>query len=106
MRNALQLNLVPVGNIPRDGNCMFHSVALSLNELDGTSLTQQDIRNQVANWLRNHPVTSNGVNLSDFIYNQSWDQYIEGVLNNEWGDNICLLAITQIFKISVKFHKH
>lgn len=38
VRNALERDLVPVGNIPKDGSCLFHSVAQSLSSQLQTDL--------------------------------------------------------------------
>ena len=101
VRNALQYNLIPIGDVPRDGSCMFHAVAQSLNELDGTVYTQQDIRIAVVNWLRTNAVMDNGVDLRNFINNRSWEEYLEAISNNEWGGHLCLLAMTNIYRIAV-----
>ena len=39
MANALALDLIPEGNVPRDGNCMFHAVARGLS-VNGNSVNQ------------------------------------------------------------------
>lgn len=44
VRIALERDLVPVGNIPKDGSCLFHSVAQSLSSQLQTDLGQLDIR--------------------------------------------------------------
>ena len=51
-RNALRYNLKITGHTPSDGNCMFHALAASINNLDLQHFPQQDIRKRVVEWLR------------------------------------------------------
>ena len=44
---------------------------------------------------------ANGVDLRNFIKNMSWDEYLEEISNREWGDHICLLVISHIYRITV-----
>ena len=100
-RNAVQYDLYPVGETPRDGHCMFHAVAESLNKLDGTTLSYRDIRIAVANWLRRNPTLPNDVYLPDFVANMHWNDYVDGMADHLWGDHLALIAITHIYDVAV-----
>ena len=52
MVNALALGLIPEGNVPRDGNCMFQAAAHRLS-VNGNSLNQE-VRNAAAKWLEDN----------------------------------------------------
>ena len=95
------LNLIPEGNIPRDGNCMYHAVAQSIQRIQGRNYTQQEIRNFTCEWLRTNPILSNGVNLEDFLHNVSWEEYLQGVGGSEWGDHIALIGISNAFGVNI-----
>ena len=95
-------NLRPIGHVPRDGNCLFHAVAQSVNAMDSTEYAQQEIRLMVVDWLRSNPYTSNRIHLSSFVHDSSWDEYLEGISTTEWGDHICLRAISSIFKVNIE----
>ncbi|XP_062566093.1 uncharacterized protein LOC134228451 [Saccostrea cucullata] len=101
VRNALERNLIPVGDIPKDGSCLFHSVAQSLSNYLQIDLNQQDIRDIVVNWLSENPETPAGDRFSHFVPNLDWDTYLEGILGTEWGDHICITAIANAFNIAV-----
>ena len=100
IRNALQYDLVPVGDTPKDGNCMFHAVAESIRAIDGIQITHDKVRAEVINYLRNNRFTRNEMDLADFVPNLSWSDYLDS-LNYEWGDHICLMAISQIYNVGI-----
>ena len=58
--NALAYGLIPEGDIPRDGSCMFHADAQSLN------VNMSKVRQNAAKLLRQNP-TLNGVHSPDFV---------------------------------------
>lgn len=78
VRIALERDLVPVGNIPKYGSCLFHYVAQSLSSQLQTDLGQLDIRN-VVNLLSEDPETPDGDRFFPFIPNLHWDTYLEGI---------------------------
>lgn len=69
-------DLQAIGHIPRDGNCMLHVVAQSLNALDATDYEQQNIRQMVVEWLQNNPFTRNRAHLSRFVHDFTWEEYL------------------------------
>jgi len=98
--NALLVNLLPEGSIPRDGSCMFHAVAQSLTVSAGL-IDQLSVRIRAAQWLRDHPVVSGNVQLPDFVYGTSWQQYLQGLETNDWGDHISLIGIANAFNVVI-----
>jgi hypothetical protein len=97
--HAMELNLLPYCDIPKDGNCMFHALAQALNDRLRTNLTQKDVRISVAEWLRENSELPNGEPLSNFVHNMEWGDYLNGLIRREWGDHLCLVALLlhQIF---------
>ena len=73
MANALALDLIPEGNVPRDGNCMFHAVAHGLS-VNGNSVNQEEVRNAAAKWLEDNQLINGDVHLPDFLYGMGWEQ--------------------------------
>ncbi len=99
--HALTHNLLPEGDIPKDGNCMFHSLAQSLNVRQGKSLQQEDVRNDLGRWLHENPNLPDGEALSNFVHNSDWNSYIQGILSQEWGDHICLVAAAELYRTNI-----
>ena len=100
--NARRFNLIPVGNTPRDGHCMFHAVAEWLNKLDNTFLSYEDIRSSVVEWLEANPTMDNGVHLPDFVHNQNLDDYLSSLQENAWGDHITLIAVSHVYQVRIE----
>ena len=65
LANALAVDLIPEGNVPRDGNCMFHAVAHGLS-VNGNSVNQEEVRNAAAKWLEDNQLINGDVHLPDF----------------------------------------
>ncbi|MES9879583.1 MAG: hypothetical protein ABW185_01730 [Sedimenticola sp.] len=104
LKHANNLNLEPVGNIPRDGNCLFHAVATHLNNAAPSiyPFTQADIRRTVVDWLQNNPYNENADHWSDFIFNMDWYDYLDRISDSEWGDHVCLVAISRVFMLNIE----
>ena len=66
MANALALVLIPEGNVPTDGNCMFHAAAHGLS-VNGNSLNQEEVRNAAVKWLKENQLINGDVHLPDFL---------------------------------------
>ena len=64
MANALSLDLIPEGNVPRNGNCMFHAVAHGLS-VNGNSVNQEEVRNAAAKWVEDNQLINGDVHLPD-----------------------------------------
>jgi hypothetical protein len=83
-----------IENIPSDGDCMFQSIVVQLN--DGFSST--DLRALVADHLIAHE--------EDFKFfleepDKGYEEYCEGIRNTAWGSELELQAISLILKRSV-----
>ena len=100
MANALALNLIPEGNVPRDGNCMYHAVAHGLS-VNGNSLNQEEVRNAAAKWLEDNKLINGDVHLPDFLYGMGWEEYLNGLRGAEWGDQISLIGIANAFGVAI-----
>ena len=98
--NALALDLIPEGNIPRDGNCMCHAAAHGFS-VNGNSLNQEEVRNAAAKWLEDNQLINGDVHLPDFLYGMSWDEYLNGLRGAEWGDQISLIGIANAFGVAI-----
>ena len=48
------LKIVPV---PGDGNCMFHAISHQLNHILGLTVSHEELRRMIVDYLRNHPQT-------------------------------------------------
>ena len=60
---------------PKDGNCMFHAVSDQVTHLGLTTQTPSELRSSVVKYLRNNPLTSDGIHLREFISYRSWESY-------------------------------
>ena len=92
--NALAYGLIPEGDIPRDGSCMFHTAAQSLN------VNMTKVRQNAAKWLRQNP-TLNGVHFPDFVTGMTWECYLNGIEGHEWGDHLALVGIANAFQVTI-----
>ena len=100
MANALAVDLIPEGNVPRDGNCMFHAVAHGLS-VNGNSVNQEEVRNAAAKWLEDNQLINGDVHLPDFLYGMGWEQYLNGLRGAEWGDQLALIGIANGFGVAI-----
>ncbi|CAG2211904.1 unnamed protein product [Mytilus edulis] len=95
-------NLIPSSHdIPKDGNCLFHSIAIGVGELDNVQYRQEDIRMAVVAYLRSNPTLPNGEALVDFVPNRNWEDYLDGLAGDEWGDHISIVAISNIYNVQI-----
>lgn len=85
---------------PRDGNSLFHCLALGINRKNHIK-----IRYQVANWIKvNSEMEINGAPLSDWIY---WEMkydvgvYCNALLSGSWAGALEILAFTLIKEVDV-----
>ena len=100
MANALAVDLIPEGNVPRDGNCMFHAVSHGLS-VNGNSVNQEEVRNAAAKWLEDNQLINGDVHLPDFLYGMGWEQYLNGLRGAEWGDQLALIGIANAFGVAI-----
>ena len=89
---------IPAGlklaRVPSDGSCFYHAIALYLG------VTAADLRERVADYLENHDDgemrefigLANEVDLAD---------YVQGIRNGEWGDNITLAVMAKILSCPI-----
>ena len=100
MANTLALGLIPEGNVPRDGNCMFHAAAHGFS-VNGNSLNQEEVRNAAAKWLEDNQLINGDVHLPDSLYGMGWEEYLNGLRGAEWGDQISLIGIANAFGVAI-----
>lgn len=91
---------------PRDGNCLFVSVADQLAAID-LHVTAKKLRTEAVGWLRDHGdfVLNNGETIKKFVGPKpaDWRNYLanlgkEGV----WGDHLTIIALASIYRLRVK----
>jgi hypothetical protein len=90
--------------IKGDGNCQFSAAA---DQLFNDPNKYHEVRRLVVKWLRNNPnfKIDSETQLIDFlekdIYN-SWEEYCDNMSKNgQWGDQITLYAISQLFNARI-----
>ncbi|MFN3234323.1 MAG: NACHT domain-containing protein [Gammaproteobacteria bacterium] len=76
-------------SIPGDGNCLFNSVCVHVG------FTHQRLREQVANWLSQHPE-----NYRDFVpleRGESYDDYVHSISQNgTWGGHLEIRVMMEL----------
>lgn len=108
-RIAALKGFVPVDN-SGDGNCMFHALSNQLH-LKGICVSHEELRKSSVEFLRNNPrLPVCGTELSGFLDHdkyRSWDEYLEKMAKNgEWGDHLILVAVANVYGISIRVISH
>ncbi|CAH1239392.1 SHOC2 [Branchiostoma lanceolatum] len=92
-----ELGLAFRAEVPGDGNCMFHAVSDQVLRTEGRQISHLQLREQAVDHLRRNPRNARGDHLSDFISNQSWDEYLETMSRDgTWGDHVVLQAMADM----------
>jgi len=81
--------------VPGDGNCQFHSISHSLKSF-GISVSYTELRHLAIQYIRKHKNY-----YKDFIWDESFSQYIRNLKNGEYGDNITLDALANHFDLCI-----
>jgi len=113
---AVAYNLQEV-EVPRDGNCQFHSVSQSLMEspqvghlsnMGQETLDHVVVRQQAVAWLREHPdfrLNAEDPDTSLCLYldtDPSWEAYCGRMSRTgQYGDHLTLIAIAEVFSCCV-----
>lgn len=79
---------------PRDGHCQFHSVGFAVKE------SHEQVRAHAVQWIRENEeecknFTSWASRSNDF------EEYMQGMADGAWGDNLTLYALSQHYKRAV-----
>ncbi|XP_035697810.1 uncharacterized protein LOC118430883 [Branchiostoma floridae] len=89
-----ELGLTFRDEVPGDGNCMFHAVSDQVLRTEGRNITHLQLREQAVTHLRRNPRNAHGDHLSNFILNQTWEEYLETMSRDgTWGDHVVLQAM-------------
>ncbi|XP_066297271.1 malignant fibrous histiocytoma-amplified sequence 1 homolog [Branchiostoma lanceolatum] len=92
-----ELGLTFRAEVPGDGNCMFHAVSDQILHTEGRHITHLQLREQAVGHLRRNPRNARGDHLSDFISNQTWEEYLETMSRDgTWGDHVVLQAMADM----------
>ncbi|XP_066297267.1 malignant fibrous histiocytoma-amplified sequence 1 homolog [Branchiostoma lanceolatum] len=92
-----ELGLTFRAEVLGDGNCMFHAVSDQVLRTEGTNISHLQLREQAVDHLRRNPCNSRGEHLSDFIPNQSWEEYLDTMSRDgTWGDHVVLQAMADM----------
>jgi hypothetical protein len=76
-----------IKQVPADGECMYASIILQL----GGSLTCNDLRNSVADFLESHEEEYK------LFLDEDFNEYCSGVRSSTWGSEIELQVISRIY---------
>ena len=71
-----------------DGNCLFTAVARALGFPDDA---HAELRHEVVAFLSKH-----SMEFAEF-QTDGWKKYLESLARGEWGDYLCLLAMSRMF---------
>ncbi|XP_035697782.1 uncharacterized protein LOC118430856 [Branchiostoma floridae] len=83
--------------VPGDGNCMFHAVSDQVFLTEGRNIDHLTLREQAVDHLRRNPRNARGDHLSDFIPNQTWEEYLDTMSRDgTWGDHVVLQAMADM----------
>jgi len=84
----------------KDGNCQFHALSDQLR-LVGIDISHTELRRKVTNHLQEHPYTSDGTFIQEFL-NSSLDDYVCRMSRDGcFGDNITLKAVSELYDIQI-----
>lgn len=81
--------------VPSDGNCFFSSISLLRY---GTTDRHDQVRKDIVTWLE-----GNGSAVSNFIYEQTWDDYCQTMAKNStWADHVVLHAAAAVYRRDIQ----
>ncbi len=134
LEEFVQQHGLTVHDVPRDGNCMFSSIAYQLtnvgHDVNASTLRQMCVEylaenSDVYSQFVHQPVASNGAfnadneplddedtyiqSVTDPIVQQQlrWQKYLRRLTEGAWGDHIAIAAICNLFNMKVKvFHSY
>eukprot|EP01088_Endostelium_zonatum_P004791 TRINITY_DN1612_c0_g1_i1.p1 TRINITY_DN1612_c0_g1~~TRINITY_DN1612_c0_g1_i1.p1 ORF type:complete len:365 (+),score=111.88 TRINITY_DN1612_c0_g1_i1:87-1181(+) len=104
MKDRLALYNMKERPVVGDGNCQFSAVA---DQLFNATKFHALLRQKVCDWLRSNKnfEIGDGAKLSDFLDTDSfssWNKYVDYMsTSGSWGDHITLVAISNMFGISI-----
>ena len=100
LEDRLQKNGFRVKDVPGDGNCQFYSIS---DQMYGDISHAEEIRKDAADWLRrNSDKDVNGIPLSCFIFDETWDEFCDKVsTNGVWGDHLTLIAVANVYNLRI-----
>lgn len=91
VQNAASFGM-EVRNVPGDGNCFFHAVALALN--DGKKY--EDVRRIVAQHVRDN------IELYDEFITEGQDAFLRNISQGgTWADHVVILALSRVLNINI-----
>ena len=104
--NALRVHLQVAEDNPRGGNCMFYAFSHQLETI-GMRRTPDQIRQDVVQYLREHPILQGRdgvINFENFIHGfSSWGNYLHAMSNDgEWGDNLILMGASNCYQVGIQ----
>jgi len=82
--------------VPGDGNCQFHSISYVLKAFN-IQKSYKKLRKKAINYIKD-----NKKYYEQFIYDISFKQYIKNLKNGEYGDNLTLDAMANIYDLRIK----
>ena len=100
LEHRLQQNGLRVRDVPGDGNCQFYSIS---DQLYGDISHADEIRQNAVGWLRMNPDKEiNGVPLSCFVFDETWDDFYDKVSRNGvWGDHLTLVVVANVYNLRI-----
>ena len=86
-------------NVAGDGNCAYTCIAKSLNALRQTSLTQQDVRNQILQYVRRHEDETRTL-LRENDPNVTLDSF-KRIIQRDWANDNVLQVASRTFAVPI-----
>ncbi|XP_071785767.1 uncharacterized protein [Asterias amurensis] len=100
--HAMELGYFERGDTPRDSNCLFHVLVDQLSRAKVNSrLDHRQLRHQLVDHLRRNPTNSDGEHLQSFLYVMTWEEYLNRMEENEWGDQFILQAFSSLYQATI-----
>lgn len=91
-------------DVDGDGNCLYTAVELELQDL---GIQHGTLRQQLADYLQQNPLTPDGYHLRESISDKEddqdsrWQKFLEGVRTTKWGDHIEVQGLANMLKIDI-----
>ncbi len=97
MTNTIDTNTFKCISILPDGNCQYRAISYCIS--DSENLYRRIKKNAIKYIIEHEELFSN------YIYDMTFEEYIEEISNeNEWGNEITLLAISLYLDIEINVY--
>jgi hypothetical protein len=96
------INMIP-GNVPADGNCLFHAAAKGLNHVEGHQIYDHSmLRAEAVNYIESHREE-----FRSFLHGEEIEKYIAKMRRpGTWGDNLVLAALAKALNTTISVYQN